>query len=440
MRAIKRTLFIAALALLAPAALLADKKDDLYKQATAAATGSKVDEAARLYCELAKMDAGYKDAKMMCTIMTNEAEKERKRNEDRFQAGMAAFQKGDWEDAVQKFRNVKSGPRLAEAQQYLSNRIPQAQAAAKAKSDQEAASKADSEVNARFEQAVQAYNRNDFNSARGGFGQFGGTKRAGDAQSYLNKIREYEQAMNEANTLASAKNFDRAIGAYREAMAVKGDGPGDPSGRIRDMESQKSGAAAPPPAPTPTPSTTVAVSTPVAPPPKPVTAAIKVMETPKVDVGKLLAEAETAQKRGQVSTAKGKYLAVLAADKNNAQALAALDQLNAQAAPSKEKASSEADVLLAKGIGEFYQGLYDDAEFDIKYYLRVNGSKTALSNFYLGVVKLTQYYLRGEQVGDRKLLADAQNSFKAAKRTAGFRPPEKFVSPKILKVYSDVTQ
>src|SRR5512140_1627016 len=72
----------------------ADKKQEMYDQAMKAGSASKVEEAARLFCDLAKLDPNYKDSKQMCTIMTNEVGIERKKSDDRFAEGVKLFQDG----------------------------------------------------------------------------------------------------------------------------------------------------------------------------------------------------------------------------------------------------------------------------------------------------------------------------------------------------------
>jgi hypothetical protein len=128
-----------------------------------------------------------------------------------------------------------------------------------------------------------------------------------------------------------------------------------------------------------------------------------------------------------------------AADDRNAQARIGLETLPKETGPTQKRASSEADVMLAKGIREFYQGLFEKAETHISDYLDVNGSKTGLSHFYMGASKLTRFYLSGER--DAGLKRDAEAAFRLAKNTSGFRPPgESYLSPKILKAYQDVSQ
>ena len=427
-------LLLAALLVAVPAFA---SKDDDYKAAQAAASAGKAEEAARLFCQL---DPGFKDAGMMCGIMKKEAQKEVQRNEDRFQEGLRAFNEGRLDDAKQKFQNVRTGPRAEEAKQYVISRIP---AAIQAK-EREAAAGAESAANQKFDQGVQAYNRNDFSGARSLFQGVSGGKK-GEADNYLNRMKQFESAMAEGDRLASAKNYKAAQGSYNEAATLKGDGPGNPREKASQMASLASGSSTTPPVTTattttkPPPVTTTSSTT--APPVTraPVVAAVKEAAKPKVDVGKLLAEADAAKAKGDIASAKSKYIAVLAADERNVQAKVGLETLPKETGPTEKKASSEADVMLAKGIREYYQGLFEKAEVHIDDYLNVNGSKTGLSHFYMGASKLTRYYLNGEK--DSGLKRDAEAAFRLAKQTAGFKPPgESFVSPKILKAYQDVSQ
>src|SRR6185437_1270628 len=114
---------------------------------------------------------------------------------------------------------------------------------------------------------------------------------------------------------------------------------------------------------------------------------------------------------------------------NNAVARQALSVLSSRGV--HQSAGSEADKMLARGMGEYYTGLYEDAEVHINDYLNFNGSHTALSQFYLGAIRATRYFLGGET--DKKLLSDAKAHFQVARGTAGFTPPDqKVISPRIL--------
>ncbi len=413
----------AALLLSVPVALSADKRQELYDRAVKAGSLSQVEDAARLFCEVAKMDPGFRDSKQMCTLMTHEAELERKRSDDRFAEAVKAFQDGRFDEAEQKFKNVRAGTHLEEAKQYLA-KIPAAR-------QERAATEAE---NAKFDHGVQAYKTNDFASAKSVFSQITG-KRAAEAQVFLDNMKRFEQAMASGDA-AAGSDPAKALASYNQAAAIKPDGPGDPRGKAARMQSQIASAAAAATAAAAKKEEPVVVPKPVAP------AVTAVKETrPTVDVHKLLREAEAAQKRGDAGSASGKYLAVLAVDPGNAVARKALDALSAQGPARRQSAGSEADVMLARAIREFYTGYTEDAEVHIKDYINANGSKAALGYFYLGAIKLTRYYLAGERDSDKKLLSDAKVAFRVARGTAGFTPPsQQFISPKILKVYEQASQ
>jgi len=415
--------------ILAAIPAFAGKKEDLYKAAQAAAGQGNVQEAARLYCAAAQEDATYKDAQQNCNIMAQEVARENRRNDDRYADGVKAFNSGDYETAAQKFNNIKSGSHVADAQAYLSTKIPQAKAAAASASN-------DSAMAAKFDQGVAAYQRNDFSSAKNDFNGISGRHQS-DAQTYLQKIKNYEQAYSEGDRLADAKNYKGASSAYSEAATVKGDGPGDPRGRISQMNQLAQSASTP---------VTVASNNPPPvtnnPPPvsRPVAAAV-VESRPKVDVNATLRDAEGARRKGDLSRAIGLYQKVLSADSSNAQARNGIEEMKKEAEASNKTivAGSEADFMLAKGINEFYRQDFESAETHIRDYLDGAGSKAGLANFYLGASKLTRYILGGQQQNDHKLLVQAEDNFRSAKKVSGFTPPEKFVSPKIVKKFQETS-
>jgi hypothetical protein len=402
----------------------AGKKDDDYKAAQAAAAAGQNEDAMKLFCAVAKEDPNYKDAKQNCDNIKTELLKEEGRNEGRYTDGVKAFDAGDYDQAEQKFRNIRSGQYLADAQNYLNVKIPQARkdAAARAAAAQ---SSNDAAMNDKFNAAVQAYNGNNFGAAQSQFSQITGKHQA-DAQAYLAKIQQYNQAMQDGDNHAGNKDYKSAIDGYTQAMSIKGDGPGNPQGKIANMKSLLATNNTPPPVnynPTPTPTPHVV-------------AAIVEPTRPKLDVDKLLREADAAKNKGDIGTAKGKYIAILAENPGNAQAKAGLESLPKDV---NVVASADADRMLANGIGEFYKGDYEGAEVHIKDYIELNGAKAALAYFYRAASKLTRYYLRGEKQDDRQLLQDAQSDFRMAKKAPNFNPPEKMVSPKIMDLYKSTT-
>jgi hypothetical protein len=422
----KAALCLWLLLLAAPDFAQKDKKSELDQQARQAAAVGNADEAARLYCEEAALDPRDPQLRQVCTEMKNEAERERKRNEQRFSEGVQAFKSGDLETAEQRFRNIRTGVHLDEAKRYLQQSIPAARAQAEN----------DRSMEQKFEQGKQAYQNNDFGLAKTLLAQVTGGH-ASEAQDYLARIRQFEQAMTQGDTLAGNKDYKNAAASYSQAANIKTDGPGDPRGKAARMQSLLAAVPAhEDTAPTPTPTPVVATVT--TPHTSPTEAAVKPSAHASFDVAKKLREAQAAQRKGSYADAMGKYAAVLVEDPRNVQARAALEDLKAKTSGSEEKASADADVMLSKAIREFYTGQYEDAEVHIKDYLGYKGSRTALSYFYLGVCKATRFYLGGEQEVDRKLLEEAREAFRNAK-TAGFTAPgEKYISPKILKIYREI--
>ena len=394
---------------------VASQKDDDFAAAQAAANANRPEEAVKLFCAIAKQDPSFRngEAAQNCKIYQDLINRDNARNEERFTDGVNFFNQGQFDNAINKFRAIHSGSHLAEAQDYLNSKIPAAKQAAQG-------AEAANAMNAKFDQGVQAFNNNAFANAKGLFGQVSGGAHQGEAQSYLQKIQQYEQLMQQGDSARGSKNYKGALDAYQQAANIKGDGPGDPNGKlsvVRDMMAA-AGTVAPPPVQ----------------PSKPAVVANAVIESnkPKLDLKKLLRDAQVAQRRGDLGTARGKYLAVLSQDPNNAEAQSGL---NAIPQDSNQKAGAEADSMLAKAIGEFYSGQYDDSESHIGAYLFVKGSKTGLAYFYRGVSKLTRYYLHGEQPSERALLNGAKDDFAKAKNSSGFKPPQDMVSPKIMKVF-----
>ena len=93
------------------------------------------------------------------------------------------------------------------------------------------------------------------------------------------------------------------------------------------------------------------------------------------------------------------------------------------------------ESVLADALTEYYAGQFERAETDLQRYLQQYPG-SALGQFYLGVCRLTRYYIAPEKSRPPELLAQAQASFRLARQSAGFTPPEKYVSPKILQVYA----
>jgi hypothetical protein len=94
------------------------------------------------------------------------------------------------------------------------------------------------------------------------------------------------------------------------------------------------------------------------------------------------------------------------------------------------------EQTLRAGLRAYFEGNLDRAEQDLSEYLNNNSPKQALAYFFRGAARSTRFLLSGEKDVQQKELAVAD--FRALKeRGAHFQPPQKFVSPKVLALYTE---
>lgn len=96
-----------------------------------------------------------------------------------------------------------------------------------------------------FNQAVQAYQQNQFTAARQGFQRVTGAHTQ-DAQQYIRKIDKYLEAWSAAAGVLERsrderdqKSLDYAIERLQEAISIKPDGPGHPQQELEKARQQK---------------------------------------------------------------------------------------------------------------------------------------------------------------------------------------------------------
>lgn len=414
-RAIACVAVAAALCQLAGAS---DRKAELYRQAKAAEDGENVAEAARLYCEVARLDPDYKDAQTMCDVMRQEADRVARHYEDVFSKAVMAFQQGNLDEAEQGFKNVRKGPRVPEAQQYLAKIRSARQSKAAADAEQYSA--------AAFNRGEQAFRRNDFPGAKAAFSQVAGSRQS-DAQSYLATVARYEQAMTAGDQAASAGNLQAALAAYRSASEVKKDGPGDVTTKIAQIAKRLEAENQPAPLPPRQPET----------PARATNAAVANLSQGEIAV--LLKDAQAAARRGDRTAAKAKYQRVLAADRTNKIAIRGIARL--EGVSEQTAAAGRSEALLATALRDFYAGDYLVAEVRLQDYVNSGGKRQALSYFFLGTCKLSRYYLADNRDRSSDLLAEVRRAFRTAAQTPEFSPPRaEYVSPKILKAYAEMSK
>jgi len=404
-RRLKLTLLVIALS----APVVGQMSPDLQKKVGDAVRQHRTDLAADYICEAAKSDPSLQGT---CTSNRQQVEVQLGKFEQKYNDGMKAIQENRFEDAKTAFKTIYFGDYHDRAQDMLS-KIPSLEQ--QAKNNQQAAENAqrqEADDAKHMADGLNAFENGDFNSAKSAFGHVLASRKA-EAQGWANKINQYEQAMNEGQQAEAQRNYETAKQKYGIAASIKGNGPGNPGGKVSAMDNllrqsqQANNRQNTPPRQVE--------------PPK-----------PKVDVAKLLRDAKRSSATGDTRAARKAYLEVLQAEPGNAEALAGMEEL------TKRAGSSDVDTMLADGIRAFYGGAYSDAEESLKFYLLSKGSKVGLAKFYRGATKLTRFYL--DPRADNALYDDAVQEFKDAKRVTGFSPPDaKYISPKILKVYEQAS-
>ena len=410
---------------LVPVSAYADKKDDLYAKGMKAMEAGKAIDARDAFCAVAKEDPEFKgDAQKQCDANSKEADKVINRNKKAFGDASDAFTAGKYDEAEAKFRQVLSGDYvpLAKAKLLEIAKIKQEKLTAdKAASDQT------SNANTKFDQGAAAFGSGNFDAAKAALAGITGP-RAAEAKDILQKISRYETFMQQASTFAQNKNYAAAANSYNFAIGISPNGPGNPQAKFDEVQAQLTSASSAPLNSAPATTTAPANN-------KNAFAAANKDTIEKVDENKLVQEARQFIAKGKYPLARKLLNKVLAQNLKNKAAQDAMNSLPQEAPVATTTATvTQEDPVLASAIREFYKGNYDDAETALGYYLN-QGTKKGLGNFYSGVSVLTRYYLGGES--DQSLKSKAVRRFSAAKDIAGFKAPEKMVSPKILAIYKE---
>lgn len=398
-----------ALLLAAPFAL-ADQKDDLYKKGTDAVNNGDSVAAAAAFCAL---PADFKDSGAQCSQYKPLADKALFRYKQNYADGQQALQAGDFATAEIKFKNVKGGDFYSQAQKMLAD-IPnlKAKAAEAANAGQavEAANKT------KLDNGTAAFNSGNMDAAEAALSGVTGSHQA-EANAVLQKVRAYKADIAKGAAFEGAKDFQAAKNAYADAVNINPSGPA--TGMLARATSELNSPT--PNNPPPTTTTTATVK-----PPQP---------KPQIDVAAYIADGNKALAKKQYGKARKFFNDVLADDRNNQEAKDGLAQVN-QLDTAQGNASDD-DTTLKDIITAYYAGS-PDAEDRLKTYIYAKqGKKMGLANFYLGASMMTRYYLSGGN--DQNLRRDALGKFKAAKAVDGFKAPEKFISPKIMKAFEEAS-
>jgi tetratricopeptide (TPR) repeat protein len=303
---------------------------------------------------------------------------EERREESAFNEGMRLMQGGDYSAARSRFQEVVglNGKRKAEAERYL-GQLEQGEREQRA-----------------FNDGVRAFEAKRYADAQASFRQvvaMNGSRKA-EAERNLARIDmaiQEEAAFKEGVQKFARNDFDGARADFQKVISLKGSLANDARVYLTRIDARG--------------------------------------QDPREVAQQFVADAQAAMNRKDYRAAVEKLSAATALDPNNRDARRLLTE--------SQQLAEEAP--LRRGLQAYFEGKYDEAERQLSDYLAGSGKKQALAYFFRGAARSARYFLSGEKDAQQK--QRAQEDFRATQKdNRRFRPPEKYVSPKILALYTEV--
>jgi hypothetical protein len=269
-------------------------------------------------------------------------------------------------------------------------------------------------------QVKAAWAKGDFNTLLSSAQSITIADSRASASVYVNNVNLYNGYIDQAQK-QEASNPQEAIKQLTMAQSLNPNGPGNPAGRIAELQKAIQTKSAPPPH---------------APAPAPKPAADSAAEAAK-KVAKLMGDARDAEKQGKLPDALNDYAMVLKLQPGNQDAQSNTDRIEKAIKSDPAAAKNE----LASAIRYFYLSQFDDSQRALKDYLKSpeTAKSPGAAYFYLGAALLEQSILETPQSQWQGPSAEAQSAFKEA-RKANYSPVRSYVSPALLRVWDTTSQ
>jgi hypothetical protein len=391
----------AGFALCLPAAHADTQVDKLQHQAKEAHAQGAFDQEADDLCQAAALDPklGKKCAKARAEI-----DRQLKAFQGVLGTGQFELQQKDYQGAIRDLSKITFGPLKDQAQTLIGQ--------AKADLQQPAVEAAS---NAALHLALAAYQKGDFATATAQANQVHAADLQPQAQEILTNIRVYQDTMNEADALMQKSDYPNAEQKYTFALKIKDNGPGNPAGKLQQVQAILQEQAAQQTA---------------AQPPKPAPATVDYAAKVKSD----LDDARKHEAAGELKAALQAFNRALALDGRQADALAGKKRVTAELRDEQKKLDDNLDL----GIRSYYASDFAQASTALNLYL--SGSdlhSEGAAHFYLAAALLSQAILAGSQdeAQTRDLTEGADQQFQLATQEH-YKPADGLVSPKILEEWA----
>ncbi|MGH9774670.1 MAG: hypothetical protein ACRD50_06960 [Candidatus Acidiferrales bacterium] len=396
---------MAALLLCPPLTTAQQTLDQRYEKARQLFDAGKSEDACDLFTKIDEESPGYKETSRYLGPACKDAQHLYDLEEKLYKEGEQFYQQKQFDDAKQKFTQAGKLPLnrpkyRAQIELYLSKI--------------DTLSREDSAWN----DAVNLFKSGDFANARHKFGeviQSGGTH-ASEAKGYLSKIdaAQADQGVFDAAVRAfNEKRYTEASGLFHKLVANGSVHSNDAQSYLQKIDSALKQQQ----------ETLQAQSD------QAKQKAAQAGQDPKQVAMQWIADARAAMANRHYQDALDKL-----------KVAESLDPANRDINPLRSEAQGLAvEEPLRAGLEAYFEGKYDDAERNLTDYVVNNGRKRALAYFFRGAVYSSRYFLSG--LKDSKQAELAAADFRASRKAAPqFRPPEKYVSPKIFAIYSKALQ
>jgi tetratricopeptide (TPR) repeat protein len=266
-------------------------------------------------------------------------------------------------------------------------------------------------------QVQAAWNKGDFDSVISVAQTITAADSKAAAGQYVSNVNTYRGYMNQAQSL-EASNPQGAIQQLTLAKNLNPNGPGNPAGRIAQLQQAMQAKTAPPP-PTPTK--------------QPANSGADLAKK----VNKLLSDAREAEKQGKPQDALAAYAEVLKLQPENPEAQSSTERI--QQAVKSDPAAAKSELKAA--IRYFYNSQFDDARRALMSYLESPQTATdpGVADFYLGATLVERSILQTPRAQWQGPSKDALLAFQQA-RKANYSPMRSYVSPMLLKIWDSTAQ
>ena len=267
-------------------------------------------------------------------------------------------------------------------------------------------------------QVKAAWAKGDFNTVTSQAQAITNADSKAAANVYVNNVNLYNGYLDQAQKQEKS-NPQEAIKQLELAENLNPSGPGNPVGRIAELQKVMQTKSAPPP---PTITTKPVGDSPA--------------EIAK-KVSKLLSDARDAEKQGKLPDALNDYASVLKLQPGNQDAQSNTARIEQTIKSDPAAAKKE----LVSAIRYFYLSQFDDAQRSLLDYLESpqTAQNPGVADFYLGATLLEQSILTTPKAQWKGASPEAISAFKMA-RTENYSPARAYVSPTLLKVWDSTGQ